>query len=438
MPYRDLCELFAALKTRGMRFPPCRVASSSIPSLGRFFLLLVLLALPSWVEGTTRQLQSSPASLNFGVVPVGQKQAQLIAVKNTGQTTVTISGIRVSATEFTVSGVKLPALLRPGQILNLRVSFSPPVIGWLGGIFTVTSNASNPNLRIQVQGDGVRRDPISPLPASVRFSKVPVGQSSSHSVVLTNTSPFSLTLTTFKTIGSEFTVRGPAVPYVLVAGQSTKLTIRFAPQAAGLRGGSVFIAGPNLNIPFAGTGTAVGQLAISPATLNFGNVDIGVSGSQTSILSAIGGDVTVTSATSSNSQYVVAGATFPMVIRAGQSANLSLVFSPTQGGTDSAILSVSSNASNTLATEGLTGVGVSPLYTVSLAWDASTSPVVGYNVYRRAGGSSYSKINSSLDPSTAYTDATVTAGATYYYAATAVNSSGQESKYSTPVKVAIP
>ena len=407
-------------------------------SPGTTGLLVLLLAIPSWVEGTTQQLQCSPTSLNFGIVPVGQKQAQLIAVKNTGQTTVIISGVSASVSEFTISGVKLPALLKPGRILNLRVTFSPPVTGWLGGIITVTSNSSNPNLRIQARGSGVSRDPISPVPASVRFSRVPVGQSSSHSVLLTNTSSSSLTLSAFHTVGNEFTVRGPAVPYVLAAGQATKLTITFAPRAAGLMGGSVFIVGPNLNIPLAGTGSALGQLVIAPATLNFGNVDIGVSGSQTSILSAIGGDVTVSAATSSNSQYVVAGATFPMAIKAGQTANLSLVFSPTQRGTDSAILSVSSNASNALATEALTGVGVSPPYSVGLAWDASTSPVVGYNVYRRAIGGSYSKINSSPDPTTAYTDATVTAGATYYYAATAVNSSGQESTYSTPVKVVIP
>jgi fibronectin type 3 domain-containing protein len=41
-----------------------------------------------------------------------------------------------------------------------------------------------------------------------------------------------------------------------------------------------------------------------------------------------------------------------------------------------------------------------------------------------------------LDPSTAYTDSSVVSGTTYYYEATAVNSSGQESVRSTPPAVA--
>jgi fibronectin type 3 domain-containing protein len=44
-----------------------------------------------------------------------------------------------------------------------------------------------------------------------------------------------------------------------------------------------------------------------------------------------------------------------------------------------------------------------------------------------------------MDTTTAYTDTTVVSGQTYYYAATSVNSSGQESALSTPpVQVVIP
>jgi fibronectin type 3 domain-containing protein len=44
-----------------------------------------------------------------------------------------------------------------------------------------------------------------------------------------------------------------------------------------------------------------------------------------------------------------------------------------------------------------------------------------------------------VNPNTAYTDSTVVSGQTYYYAATSVNSSGQESALSTPpVEAAIP
>jgi fibronectin type 3 domain-containing protein len=53
-------------------------------------------------------------------------------------------------------------------------------------------------------------------------------------------------------------------------------------------------------------------------------------------------------------------------------------------------------------------------------------------------GGPYSKINSALEGSTAYTDNTVTAGQTYYYVSTAVDGSGNESGYSNQAQAPIP
>jgi fibronectin type 3 domain-containing protein len=85
----------------------------------------------------------------------------------------------------------------------------------------------------------------------------------------------------------------------------------------------------------------------------------------------------------------------------------------------------------------LTGTGSATQYSVSLFWN-STPGATGYNVYRGTSENGrYSKINSTLDANTAYTDSTVVSGQTYYYAATSVNSGGQESALSTPVVEAI-
>ncbi len=76
---------------------------------------------------------------------------------------------------------------------------------------------------------------------------------------------------------------------------------------------------------------------------------------------------------------------------------------------------------------------------VSLTWNADTSSVAGYNVYRGAQtGGPYSKSNLSLVTGTAYTDTGVQAGQTYYYVATAVDSNDVESIYSNEAQVAVP
>jgi len=78
-------------------------------------------------------------------------------------------------------------------------------------------------------------------------------------------------------------------------------------------------------------------------------------------------------------------------------------------------------------------------YSVNLSWNASTSDdIAGYNVYRGPNGTTWTKINSSLEASTSYTDSTVVDNTTYYYATTAVNTSGEESAKSASVEAVIP
>jgi fibronectin type 3 domain-containing protein len=78
-------------------------------------------------------------------------------------------------------------------------------------------------------------------------------------------------------------------------------------------------------------------------------------------------------------------------------------------------------------------------HSVALAWLASTSVVVGYNVYRSTvSGAQFAKVNSSLVSGLAYTDTTVQSGVIYYYVTTAVDSGGNESAYSNQASANVP
>lgn len=81
-----------------------------------------------------------------------------------------------------------------------------------------------------------------------------------------------------------------------------------------------------------------------------------------------------------------------------------------------------------------------PVHVVDLSWNASTSQnIAGYNVYRGPDGVNWQKMNSGgLVASTLYSDSSASNGSTYYYAATAVNISGEESAKSAPIEVVVP
>jgi Abnormal spindle-like microcephaly-assoc'd, ASPM-SPD-2-Hydin len=425
-----------------MRLPQSSSQSLSIRVVS--FLALILLALvamlPLGARAATQQLVGSPAKVRFGAVTVGQSETQVFVLTNTGSTSTTVSAISMGGPEFSVSGLTLPASLAAGESVTVNVTFAPTATGWTGwteGKVSFTEKAANPSIPLWFAGSGVDSELLTVAPASLSFGSEAVGTSTTLPVVITNGHAHAQTLQAIQTVGSVFSVSGPAMPMSLGPGQSVTLKVTFTPATAGTDSGSVFVTGPALNLPLTGTGTTttVGQLSIAPARLNFGDVLIGETGTQAAVFTATGGSVTISSASSSSSQFALPGATFPVTIGAGQSVQLNVAFTPQTAGSASASLSFSSNASDAHASEAVAGTGTAPQ--VSLGWSASTSAVKGYNIYRGTSPGSYTKINTTLDPNTTYTDASVSAGTTYYYAATAVNSSGQESSYSAPVEIAV-
>lgn len=78
-------------------------------------------------------------------------------------------------------------------------------------------------------------------------------------------------------------------------------------------------------------------------------------------------------------------------------------------------------------------------HSVLLTWTPSSSPVVGYNIYRSSvHGSSYHQINKSPVQQPTFTDADVKSGETYFYVIRSVNAQGHESVNSSEVRVKIP
>jgi hypothetical protein len=173
--------------------------------------------------------------------------------------------------------------------------------------------------------------------------------------------------------------------------------------------------------------------------VNFGDVNVGSTGTQAITMSATGASVTVSSDASSSSQFAVQGVSLPLTIPAGQSSSFNVAFTPTGTGTASGSLTFNSNASSSTTLESVSGIGTAPQYSVNLSWNASTN-VAGYNIYRSTTATgTFAKINSTPDANTAYTDSAVVAGQTYYYEATAVTAGGEESVRSTPpVPASIP
>ncbi len=418
-----------------------RLPQSSVQRFSTRVLPIIAVTIFIFCAQAVGQLSCSPSSLTFGNVPIGQSEKQTVVLTNGEQTSVTVSALKLSGTEFAVSQLGLPAILSPGQSKTLTVSFSPVVSGWTSAGATFTSNASNPTLQLEMGGMGATSDSVTASPSMVSFGNIALGAKSTMPVVLTNTRNWTVKVSALQTSGGEFSVSGPALPMTLHAGQRVTVNVTFAPRTAGTSGGTVYLTGPGVVIPLTGTGTAttVAQLSLNPSKLNFGNVPVGTTQTQTLTLGASGSAVTVSSDTMSSSQFLLEGAALPFTILAGKTASFNVAFTPKASGSVAGSLTFISNASNSQALESLTGAGSVTQHEVELQWNASPN-VAGYNVYRSgAANGTFTKINPALDANTAYTDANVVSGQTYYYEATSVNSAGEESTRSTPaVRATIP
>jgi hypothetical protein len=420
-------------------------------------LSVVFGLLPSLAH--SQQLAAAPSALGFGNVLVGKSQMQAVTITNTGTSSLSVFNVGASGTGFAVSGTTSGFTLSPGQSARLDITFTPVAVGIESGSVSVTAGAqtwrhhhhrreyasTNTTASVALTGAGISAaGQIAASPASLSFGNLPPGTSQTLTETLTNSGTASVTVSQAGMSSAAFTASGLSLPASLGAGQSLTFSVVFTPTVSSLASGTLAIlsnaSNPQLNIALSGSETASGQLTLAPTALNFGSINPGSKASLTGTLSATGSPVTISSGTSTSAEFVLSGISLPATLAVGQSVPFTVTFLPQASGAAAANLAFVSNATNSPATESLSGSGMAPIqHSVDLSWDASSSSnVVGYTVYRAGvSGGPYATV-ASANAGTSFVDGSVQSGLTYYYVVTAVDTSGTESVYSNQVQAVIP
>jgi hypothetical protein len=282
------------------------------------------------------------------------------------------------------------------------------------------------------------------VPGSVSFGTVTVGQTNSQTITLSNPGTANLTVTQSAGPGTGFGLTGLGLPLTLAPGKSAAFTVSFTPTSGTNSSSSLTLVSnaPNspTTIPLSGTGLApVLQLTPSTTSLSFGSQALNASATQSVTLTNTGNAaVSISQVNVTGTGFTLSGSAPLVTLSAGQAASFSVTFTPTAAGSDAGTASVVSTAANSPLSVSLSGSGAQPHF-VSLAWSETSSGVVGYNVYSSTQPSGpATKLTSTPVGTTAYTDNTVQSGQTYYYWITALDSSGDESAFSSDVAVTIP
>jgi hypothetical protein len=102
---------------------------------------------------------------------------------------------------------------------------------------------------------------LSVSPQSVAFGNVLIGTSSKQTVSLSNSSSTSITVNSVGISGTGFSQSSSTMPLTLAAGQSSSVTVTFAPQNSGSVSGALQISSnasnPSVSVALSGTGSTV-------------------------------------------------------------------------------------------------------------------------------------------------------------------------------------
>jgi len=294
---------------------------------------------------------------------------------------------------------------------------------------------------------------ISIVPSAVEFKSVVIGQKNSQTLSVSNSSSVPISLQRFAISGAAFSLNPVKSPLLLAPGEHANLTIVFAPSSNAQLTGSLVITSSDLKtpvaVPLSGDGEkATPALAASPAAINFGTRAVKSSTSQSITLKNTGNiAVSIDSVGLSSSSFSVSGLDKGVSLAPNQQLEFQVWFRPTASGASSAAIAVATPALPAplkIALSGSANASAPPAdagssHSVNLDWSPSTSVVAGYHVYRSSSsGGPFSRITNSLIAALNYRDASVEAGAHYFYVVTAVESNGAESVFSNEVAASIP
>ena len=305
------------------------------------------------------------ASVDLGSVLVGIDIDQTFAIENVGAADLTISGITVSGTDFTIQGIT-PTIVAVGATETFTVRLSGVSAGTFNATVTINNDDSDeavfdfPVTGIIIAPEIGVLDGVTPITdgqaTAVDAGSAIQGTDIDKVLTIENTGTADLNITSIMVAGPDFSILAGA-PTLITAGGSTTFTLRLSGAATGTFNDVITILNDDadegaFDFPVTGTITAVpvpeiGVLdGITPITDSQATVvDVGsaIQGTDIDKVFTIENtgtaDLNITSVTVAGPDFsILAGA--PTLITAGGSATFTLRLSGAATGTFNDVVTI--------------------------------------------------------------------------------------------------
>lgn len=225
----------------------------------------------------SQQAGLSPSALAFAPAvanPAGSsRQTEAITLTNTGNSDLVVSSVTASGGYLQTNDC---STVSPGHSCTVEVTFNPGMIGVINGAITVSDNAPSSPQVVSLVGTGL--SPVQLTPGKTNFGTVAVGSTSQpHTLTLTAAPNSGFSINQISVSGGYSQTNN--CPSSLQDGQSCKINVVFRPTVSAPVNGAIAVSGTVQNVAVAfstaltgtGSGKAVSQVSVQPASLNFGN-----------------------------------------------------------------------------------------------------------------------------------------------------------------------
>jgi Ricin-type beta-trefoil lectin domain/PQQ-like domain/Abnormal spindle-like microcephaly-assoc'd, ASPM-SPD-2-Hydin len=186
--------------------------------------------------GTQDGLAASPAPLDFSTVVIGRARQLGVTIRNTGTTTVTVTGTTAPSAPFSSTSIPAQGFTLAAQAsVTVNVRFAPTADGPASGSFAIgwMTSGSSGTLTVPLQGAGTTGAPILSIASPIAFGDVDPGSSRTLDMVVSNVGNATMTITKAAVPAAPFVVPTPlAEGQTLNPGDVITVPITVAPRSA--------------------------------------------------------------------------------------------------------------------------------------------------------------------------------------------------------------
>lgn len=312
----------------------------------------------------------TPATQNYGTVFLGGSANATFTLTNSSSSTVTgISASLLGANpgDFAVSGGTCGSSLAGSSSCTIIVTFTPTTNFTRTATLSVSDSDPSSPQQSTLTGTGAS---VTVTPTSQSFGSVAVGSSSSPiTFTLASNAPVPVTGITVQFITGntgDWARSGGTCSTTLAANSSCTIIVVFTPTGVGARSTILDVNDSDTTAPqqspLTGTGTSAGTVTLTPSSVSFGTIAIGLASMPVtftlanSTASSLTG-ITITTIGTNAADFAQVGGTCSTTLSAGTNCTILVTFTPGAIGARTATLNVADSASGSPQQSALSGTG---------------------------------------------------------------------------------